>query len=279
MAICWNVYTRGTVSNYDLNKPVYKHLTLFSNRIKLKRKITSLGKKPTVSEKIDIQEQRRKLQSRINSFDSSAEAFYSMLDEKDEIDEVEEDEPDDNFNDSPENSNSEDLDDEEMQSPRSELATLRMPSNLIHHIDVPSTEFQKLAKHELKLREGQANDALRKLRMELGYKSLLYKKRVRKASGAASRGRAFTDIANVEGKVKECEAFYNLARISMICLGVSAEKLEIYQTLKPEDLKVSDDIMDEKRIGQRNDVLPWIWRVKGVPVDVEEANDWMNESK
>ena len=73
----------------------------------------------------------------------------------------------------------------------------------IHPVGLPSSfgieflvqmDLQDLAKKERLLREGQMNDALQGIRTGIGYKSLLYRAKVRNASSYRSKLRSFDDI-------------------------------------------------------------------------------------
>ncbi len=243
----------------------------------MKRKVASVGRKGTVQERTQIEENRRRLLTRINSFQNAADSFYSMLDNNGPL-QYNEDarEEDDNI---PELAESDAEDEDEEQAPPSETISLRLPSVILRSLENPCPEMLRLAGQEMKLREGQANDALRKLRVDLGHKALLIKKQVRGAKAYRTRNNVFADVSNVDWKVQDSSAVYKLARDSLVQLGASEEKLAIYQELKPEHLKLSDDVIKPNRTGQRSDTLPWIWRVVGEPVEGEEANDWMNECK
>ncbi len=183
---------------------------------------------------------------------------------------------DNNEGDNNDDSETDDSDsDDEEQTIHSELVQIRMPSTVI--IDYPncSPELRKLADQELQLREGQANDALRKLRLAIGHKTILFKEHVRKAKTTATRTRAWTAVKGVEDRIKEHAAIYRLARATLPSLGAKPDMLEIYKELKEEHLQVSEDISDENRTYQRNHTLPWIWRINGHMV--EDGDDWMTE--
>ena len=59
-------------------------------------------------------------------------------------------------------------------------------------------------------------------------------------------------------------------------LGGGEQLLSKYKVIDHKDLKVSGDITQENRLGQRNDKLAWFWMVGG---DLREDNDWMEECK
>ncbi len=233
-------------------------------RVKLSQKARKLGGGGTLPEKTAIQDQRQRLQSRINTFHQSAENFYSAL-EDDQL--VSDDDEDHEAH----------LDDEEGDEIQPEALQLKLPSSLVESFEHASVELQRLATQELGLREGQANDALKQLRLLIGHKALLFRQHIRKASTTSTRTRAWDDVNSVEDKIKNHTEIYQSARTAIIRLGAPPETLQKYQELEEEHLKVSKDIVNAARTGQRNDVLPWIWKLDGQ--HVQEGDNWMDECK
>ena len=58
-------------------------------------------------------------------------------------------------------------------------------------------------------------------------------------------------------------------------LGADDATLTQYQELRSEHLTLNGDITEENRFGQRNDVLPWFWRLDGQNADQQDV--WMQE--
>ncbi|KDQ60200.1 hypothetical protein JAAARDRAFT_126089, partial [Jaapia argillacea MUCL 33604] len=54
---------------------------------------------------------------------------------------------------------------------------------------------------------------------------------------------------------------YNRARDSLETLGASLGMMARFQKIHHADLKMSGDIVEENRLGQRSDTLPWFWRL------------------
>lgn len=202
--------------------------------------------------------------------------MYSVNEDQDDQDPGESDQEDEEEDGGLEES---DLEDAEDRSPPAENAILNMPSFVFSSSAHHSPQLLRMAQQEVRLRVGQANDALRQLRVELGLKGLLYKGEVRSSKTTGARTRAFTDVSNVEKKVDELAALYTLARDSLICLKpeVSEETLDIYKELKSEHLAIPKDVTEPNRHTQRSDTLSWIWRVSGEQAAGKEAQTWMNE--
>ena len=112
----------------------------------------------------------------------------------------------------------------------------------------------------MQLREGQANDSLEKLRECLAEKSLRFRKELRSATGQKKMTRAWDSIHRMEDQIKQTVAIYRAARDAIGELGEVAG-LERFQEITKSDLKMSGDIVEENRVGQRSSVLPWFWRL------------------
>ena len=51
--------------------------------------------------------------------------------------------------------------------------------------------------------------------------------------------------------------------------------MDKYRPICPQDLALSGDVVEEQRLGQRNDTLAWFWRI-GTTND-DQGNEWMDE--
>ena len=69
---------------------------------------------------------------------------------------------------------------------------------------------------------------------------------------------------------------YKRARQALAALGADDEVLNQYKDIEKRDLKMSSDMLEENRVGQRNDALAWFWRLG----TAQTAGDgWMEECK
>jgi hypothetical protein len=125
----------------------------------------------------------------------------------------------------------------------------------------------------MKLRIGQANDSLEKLRVALGHKMILFRTSVRNSTSQRTRTRAWAEVDRVDTKVRKSARSYRQAQLAMTRLGASQETLMRYQVIKPKDLKLNGDVVEENWIGQRNDRLAWFWKLGGH----DDDNNWMQE--
>lgn len=253
-----------------------------------------MSKSGTVAEKNKIQEQRFQLLGRINNFHTKAEAIYENVDQEDALDcnpidlfKLVEDEC---KNDST-TGDSEDEEEEETDMERSDIEddapeacvvraedmTLRLPSSVCRQVVSPSAAFTRILKMESQLREGQANDSLASLRLGLSEKSLLFVKKVRQARNYSNRTRAWKDINGANHTITRHANVYRIARLALRQLRAEEEVLARYKALKRQDLRVSADVTQPNRIGQRSETLPWIWRLIPENNGDVNGNDWMKE--
>ena len=154
-------------------------------------------------------------------------------------------------------------DDEEIGEEEPEVTpenvTLYLPSSFKPY-QRKDLGWQEMGNMELQLREGQANDALERLRECLAEKSLRFRKEVRSAKSQKKMTRAWDSVHRMEDQIKQAVVTYRAARDAIGELGEAAD-LERFQEITKSDLKMSGDIVEENRVGQRSSVLPWFWRL------------------
>ena len=86
-------------------------------------------------------------------------------------------------------------------------------------------EMEGLAKEEMQLRIGQANDALEHLRTNLGQKSVLYQMHIRSSTSVRTDTRSRKDIKRLTLKINRNVRTYHRARQAMTKLGASDDLL------------------------------------------------------
>jgi hypothetical protein len=265
------------------------NLSLDTNRDSLRSEIRRMPKRSTASQRTSIEEKRGKLASRLHSFHQKAEEFMGETGDDDinmlpqvtgyELDDVEESEDEDadsNDEEMTESDDDGDDDDGDRESETPENTVLCIPSSLTT-VDIERLGLQSLAQQELQLRQGQANDSLQALRMALGHKSILYRTKIRKAKSTKGKKQGWDDIKVAALKVNKHVRAYRRARQAMERLGADSATLRRYQKIEREHLKLSGDITDENRYGQRNDKLPWFWTLEGQTS--QGSGTWMQECK
>jgi len=85
------------------------------------------------------------------------------------------------------------------------------------------------------------------------------------------------DVRRAEDKIARHIRTYQRARKALEYLEASNEVMDKYRPILPQDLALSGDVVEEQRLGQRNDTLAWFWHI-GLTND-EERNEWMDECK
>jgi hypothetical protein len=138
-----------------------------------------------------------------------------------------------------------------------------LPSAL-GHLKCAELGYAKLARKELKIREGQANDALQAIRMAIGEKSFRFRKQLRNATSKTQKTRSWDSIHTATKRLRHHRLIYSQARRAMVALNAPADMLDKYKVLKQEDVRTNTAIQEPNAMGQRNNSLPWIWLVPGV---------------
>ena len=249
----------------------------------LRHDVKRMKKCPTTSEKISIEERRQKLRARLRSFHNKV---YDIM-MKDSVDELdfarrrhgdmgsdddqtsdEDDSGSDSSDDQP------DSDDGESGLETAENTVICMPSSLIpEHMQRP--ELEVLCQQEIELRVGQANSRLHDLRVALGHKALVFRMKVRKANTSKGKTRSWDEIKMANVQVTKVVRAYRRAHLALRKLGADPVVLDRFQEITPEDLQLNKDVTEENRYGQRQDVLPWFWRMGS---DEEQNHDeWLTE--
>ena len=227
------------------------------------------GKGPTPSDSNAIAHQRQNIQARVDWFQSqglllmegnpskiSVGNIYKTehADDLDQLDYAGADD-DDNWL----VTDVEEIVEEEEPEVTPEKVVLYLPSNFTPQ-QRKEYGLQGLGRMEYELREGQANDSLEKLRECLAEKSLKFRKDVRLAKGQKKTIRVWDTVHRVDDQIRQAVATYRMARQAIGMLGQAVD-LEKYQEITKSDLKMSGDIVEENRVGQRSSVLPWFWRL------------------
>lgn len=148
-----------------------------------------------------------------------------------------------------------------------ENVTLFLPSTFGEE-ECTAAGITGITRKERKLRIGQANDALHQLRLAIGQKSFLFRKRLRNAGSKTRKTKAWDDINVIGNTVSHHRRVYESARRALVALRASDETLSKFQVIGSRDVRSSTIIVDPNPRGQRNTALPWFWGTPGNrPVD------------
>jgi len=159
-------------------------------------------------------------------------------------------------------------------TPETERITL--PSALAPG-EIARLSLDGIAKAEAELRQGQINDSLENLRLALGEKSLCFRAEVRNAHSQRTTQRAWDNVHKFDTEARKHRSMYNHARSALHRLPADQDYLETLQDITEADMKMSGDITEEQRFGQRSDTLAWFWRQGGDPDSGDISNPRMQE--
>ena len=98
---------------------------------------------------------------------------------------------------------------------------------------------------------------------------------MRRARSHRENTGARRDITDAEEKIFRIHRTYQRARKALENLRAPSEVMDKYRPILLEDLKVSGDVTEEQRLGQRNDTIPWFWLIG--TTNEEQGNEWMDE--
>jgi hypothetical protein len=238
--------------------------SMFCSRYTLRSEVKRLGKNLSSADKAHIQDKQESLQTKIEAFHQQALHFVS-LDTAPmahcssgslaviEVD-LEESDEEAFFLDG-----ESEWEEEDAEVPVENIRLL-LPSSFTE-AERDKMGLEKVAEMEAELREGQANDALEALRDSLAEKSLRFRTEVKPAKSQKTMTRAWDSIHKADKQIRGAVRCYCLAHNALKKLGVANELLVKYQEIQKKDLKMSRDVVEENRVGQRSAELPWFWRL------------------
>lgn len=244
----------------------YTGIKLICYRIKIQLLVRRSNKGRTASESYTITQHQQHLQAKIDQFHNKGLALMgtnlpeistghsSVTKHAGDLDQLELDEDDEG---------AWLADDDEVEEEEPEMTPENMTLNLPSTFTAgqrKSWGLQELGSMEMQLREGQANDLLERLRECLAEKSLRFRREVRPANSQKKVTRAWGSVHRMDDQIKETVVMYRTVWGAIGELGGAVE-LRRFKEIKKSDLKMSGDIVEENRVGQRDSVLPWFWRL------------------
>ncbi|KAG1764500.1 hypothetical protein EV702DRAFT_1051329 [Suillus placidus] len=248
----------------------------------LRASIRQLPEHPTASQRTVIEEKRQKLMSRINKFNNAAMVMTNGM-ELEGGEEMPQDDPElcleeadgDNFLSIEDTEGGSILDLEGEADSPAEVAEVWMPSWAASDT-IMDDVIMALRQEELKLRKGQANDCLEKLRQALGDRSVVFREKIHSNKSIHHQGtRSKKELLTITLSINKQARGYRRSRAAMQRLGAGSDTLSLYQPLKAQDLRVSKEVTEENRHGQGSDTLTWFWRINNA--ENNQKNQWMDE--
>ena len=130
-----------------------------------------------------------------------------------------------------------------------------------------------LMEQEIKLRTGQANDALSQIRLGLNYKAYLWKE-YKQTDNYKMKTRSSTALRAAEHNIQQHVAVYWLAFRALTSLDEQGP----FKPIKKGDLNLNPNVVKQNHTGQSKDALSWIWWTGQLSKD-ESEDTWRQKSK
>ena len=83
------------------------------------------------------------------------------------------------------------------------------------------------------------------------------------------------DIRRAEDKITRHIRAYQRVRKALEYLDAGNKVMDNYRPIHPQDLALSGVVVEEQRLGKRNDTLVWFWHIGSM--NQEQGNEWMDE--
>lgn len=226
-----------------------------------------MGRNHSTAQRNDLLERRRKLETRISAYEQRISYIVKLDDDvrwsrqagkRSDIGLASGDISDDDGDDYP----------EDWFTPEKERLTL--PSSLAPG-ERERLSLDAVANVEWELRKGQINDSLEGLRLALGEKSLCFRAEIRNADSQRTSQRAWSNIHKHDLQARKHRSMYNHARAALQRLDGDQNYLSTLRDITEDDMKMSGDITEENRFGQRSEKLAWFW-CEGEDPDSEDLS-------
>jgi hypothetical protein len=237
---------------------------LTQSRAELAAFVKARGNHPSSDQKLEIMKRREKLAKQLEDFSEAGQGNFPNLDLREGT-----------IHDPP--LSEEILDDDDWSDCEDEMAVPTVPS--LPNQDYGSAEHQQILLPssfraallppslgearwvEIQLRVAQANNALKRLREAIGYKSFLYRKRIRPEKKKKPQTRAYAAIHASDREMKSALRVYNQARWALDQLDAPKATRDPYKPISKKDTRALTTVYDGNARGQRNNALPWFWNM------------------
>lgn len=235
--------------------------------------IRKVGKNPTKAQRLEAFKKRDRLKNQIDTFHSHAAAYWlkGISLDKDST------EYESEISDFSDEDNQETIGLSFCSDPDdAEKMAICLPSSFgSNTLKLPF--MQTFLKQEIKLREGQANDALQGLRLALCRKSVLFQTDLWHQNTKKGKTRSWQEIHQVNRTAQHFVKIYNRARAWLLHLSAPAETMNQFQPLEKEHLNIKSTVINPTLRGTRDSSLAWFWTMD-VQGDIRKV-DAMSECK
>lgn len=242
-------------------------------RVSLRQHIKLLGRCLSTVQKTNLLKQQQHLESRISSFEQRMNILLNVSDDtrwipiggKMRAIEGSEDELSDvdsaTFS-------------EVTMTPESDM--LSLPSSLAVG-EIHRQSLHSIAIVEAELQHAQINDSLHRLRLALGEKAMSFQADVCNVKSQRTSLRAWATVHKRDSEARKHRNIYNHARAALIRLDCCPDFLSTLHNITEQDMKMSGDLTEENRYGQRLDTMVWFWRLDNGLSEVDQLSPRMKE--
>ncbi|KAK7686643.1 hypothetical protein QCA50_010243 [Cerrena zonata] len=258
---------------------ITKGIRIAEQQIELRKEVRKAGRFPGPDQTKKFLEKRQSLQQQIDNFKAQSRGFVPLTNEPDPDPLTSpddwEDDPTDGSADADEFELPDDIITETSDGRQAKRLAIPLPSSFGKV--ACKTRLQTLAAIELDLRVGQANDALRFLRIAIGQKSFNFRTKFRSRSGNSgykNRLRSYAENHTLQMTIDQAAQIYKSSRHAMEILGASKETLLKFKILTKADISSSTAVVDPNARGERNNGLSWIWHTQQDPA---QDPAWLDE--
>ncbi|EAU83220.2 hypothetical protein CC1G_11681 [Coprinopsis cinerea okayama7 len=247
---------RSTNRGLGVTSWLHNGMRIQESQINLKAHMASLPKERSDAQELEVAKKREQLQKDINDFYATASTLFPDAD-FDALRGAEESTTIVQLHGEAEVEDIEDDEDNPFSMTHNEVENVKIP--LPSSFDSTPPSMERARGKELRLRIGQAEDALESVRTEIGHKSFLYRSNIRLAEGKQQKTRGYASVKAVNNDLRRYIKIYHQARWALTRLGADADTLARYRQIKTEDTKAITAIYSPNARGQRNVSLSWIW--------------------
>jgi hypothetical protein len=225
-----------------------------------------MGKKPTSEDKLELARRRQRFVKRLDTFEQDSITFFPEINLLDGLlvpptmDEYEDEEDLELLQNNP----------PQGDNTLPEYKEIILPSALLDLTQ--SMQAARLV--EIELRVAQANDTLASIRLDIGHKSFIYRKKINNEESKKGKTKSYDQVNTIDRNLAHHLRVYGQARWALQRLAASSEILSQFKEIKKGDTHLLPNISRPNKPGFRNQDIPWFW---GFNIHGDSENDFHME--
>lgn len=225
-----------------------------------------MGKKPTSEDKLELARRRQRFVKRLDSFEEQAVIFFPEVSFSEALlapptmDEYEHEEDLELLRNNP----------PQADNILPEYREIILPSAFSI---VPQT-MKGAREIEIELRVAQANDRLASIRLDIGHKSFVYRKKINVEESKKGKTRSYDEVNTIDRNLAHHLRVYSQARWALHQLTAPSNILSRFEEIKKDDTHLLPNIARPNQAGFRNQNIPWFW---GFNIHGDSKNDFHME--